>query len=177
MHTRREVLKALIVSIGGASLLTACGGEATLAPVSPLTGSGKFYNERELALVSRISDLLLPRTETPGALDVDLPAFLDQLMSEWASAATGEAHHSTLATLDAQLGNALAGDFVSADQLAAERALTEVDSAAFTSGADGSGYRGLKSLITQAYFATEAGALQEQQWVAVPGRWEPCVDL
>ena len=38
------------------------------------------------------------------------------------------------------------------------------------------GYRSLKGLITQAYFATEAGAVEEQGWVGVPGRWDPCVD-
>ena len=38
-------------------------------------------------------------------------------------------------------------------------------------------YRSLKSLITQAYFASEDGALLERKWVAVPGRWDPRVEI
>jgi hypothetical protein len=61
---------------------------------------------------------------------------------------------------------------------AAEQQLAQFDAAAF----DGrptrhSGYRSLKGLITQAYFASEDGALLEQRWVAVPGRWDPCVEI
>ena len=57
---------------------------------------------------------------------------------------------------------------------AAEQALAAVDAAHF---ADDSiqGYGGLKGLIAQAYFATEAGA-DERRWDPVPGRWEPCLD-
>jgi len=175
MVSRRDVLKTLIISVGGTSLLSACGGMASVGTLTPGT-TRRFYSEREMALLSRVSDLLLPRTETPGALDVNVPAFLDQLMAEWANRDTQASHHAALAALDTQLGIRSGGDFVSASDAAAQRALAAVDRAAF-SGEPVEGYRGLKGLITQAYFASEAGALQEQQWVAVPGRWEPCVDL
>ena len=61
---------------------------------------------------------------------------------------------------------------------ASEQRLVLLDGEAF----DGrpihySGYRSLKGLITQAYFASEDGALQEQKWVAVPGRWDPCIEI
>ncbi|HAC07925.1 MAG TPA: hypothetical protein DCF71_18940, partial [Gemmatimonadetes bacterium] len=49
---------------------------------------------------SRVSDLLLPRTETPGALDAHVPALLDQLMAEWASSDTQASHRAALAALD-----------------------------------------------------------------------------
>ena len=38
-------------------------------------------------------------------------------------------------------------------------------------------YRSLKGLITQAFFASEDGALLEQKWVAVPGIWNPRVEI
>lgn len=175
MISRRDVLKTLIVSVGGTSLLSACGGQVTLGALAP-GAPPRFYSEREMALLSRVSDLLLPRTETPGALDVQVPALLDKLMNEWANADTQAAHHDTLATLDARLRTQLGGDFLAAGDGAARETLAAVDEAAFA-GEPIEGYRNLKGLITQAYFATEAGALQEAKWVAVPGRWEPCVDV
>jgi hypothetical protein len=175
MISRRDVLKTLIVSVGGTSLLSACGGQVTLGALAP-GAPPRFYSEREMALLSRVSDLLLPRTDTPGALDVHVPALLDQLMAEWANSRTQAAHRATLAALDSRLRTHTGGDFLSASDTVALEALATVDEAAFT-GEPIEGYRSLKGLITQAYFATEAGALEERQWVAVPGSWEPCVDL
>lgn len=174
MITRRDVIKNLVISVGGTSLLAACGGRVPLETLTP-GASPRFYGDHEMAVLSRVSDLLLPRTETPGALDVEVPGILDKLMAEWASAATQAEHRAAIATLDARLSTEAGGDFVGATDTAALEALEAVDDAVF-SGERVEGYQGLKGLITQAYFATEPGAVDEQGWVAVPGRWEPCVD-
>jgi len=39
------------------------------------------------------------------------------------------------------------------------------------------GYRTVKGYISRSYFATEGGAVEELKWVAVPGRWDPSVDI
>jgi len=175
MISRRDVIKSLVISVGGSSLLSACGGRVALPVLTP-DAPLRFYGAHEMAVLSRVSDLLIPRTGTPGALDVQVPAFLDQLMSEWASRETKAEHRAALAALDAELQSRAGGDFLAASDAAAERALAAVDRAAF-GGEPVEGYRSLKGLITQAYFATEEGALEEQEWVAVPGRWDPCADL
>lgn len=171
MKTRREVLQGLIVSIGGVSMLTACGGDAEIAVST--AQSTRFYDEQELALLSRISDLLLPRTETPGALDVNVPGFLDGLMADWANTETQASHRQILAELAQRLG----ADFTTSNADIAEQRLIELDNLAFTERTGYGGYRSLKGLITQSYFASEAGALEEQRWVASPGRWDPCVEI
>jgi len=174
MITRREVIRHLVISVGGSSLLSACGGRVTLDTLAP-PAEPRFYSDRKMAVLSRVSDLLLPRTETPAALDVQVPAIMDQLMTEWASAETQAEHRAALTNLDARLGTAGGGDFVTASWRVAEDALAAVDDAAFA-GYSMDGYRSLKSLITQAYFSTEGGAVEERGWVGVPGRWVPCMD-
>ena len=170
MKTRREILKGLIVSIGGSSLLNACGGITRIVPSTSM----RFYSDQELALVSHISDLIIPRTDTPGALDVKVPGFLDSLMAEWANQETKNNHHEELKELAHMLGE----DFAVLPPDASEQQLAEFDYEAFKGRPTRySGYRSLKSLITQAYFASEEGALQEQKWVAVPGHWDPCVEI
>lgn len=172
MKTRREVLQGLIISIGGGTLLSACEGVARVIPSD--SRRMRFYSEREAALVARISDLVIPRTDTPGALDVNVPGFLDALMVDWANAQTKRNRRIELGELERLLGD----EFISAPLPEAEQLLASLDTAAFTGrAARYGGYRSLKALITQAYFASEAGALQEQRWVAVPGRWDPCVEI
>lgn len=172
--SRRDVIKHLVLSVGGSTLLGACGGRVTLDTLAP-TERPLFHTDREMAVLSRVSDLLLPRTETPGALDVQVPAILDRLMTEWAGDETKREHRATLTALDARLGAATGGDFLAASRDQAEEALATVDAAAFD-GESLDGYFALKGLIAQAYFSTEGGAVEEQGWVSVPGRWEPCLD-
>jgi hypothetical protein len=176
MKTRREVLQDMIVTIGGASMLTACGGINNVLPWDRIAEGGSFYDQREMQVVARVSDLLIPRTETPGAIDVNIPGFLDGLMTDWANAATQQDHRAMLTQLDRDLSARAGGDFLTANGADAEQALLELDAAAFLNGDDYRPYRGFKSLVTQAYFSSEAGALEVQGWVAVPGRWDPCVD-
>ena len=176
MATRREILQGLIISIGGASALTACGGIANVISTSP-GSAGRFYTAREMALVSRVSDLIIPRTDTPGALDVNVPGFLDGLMTDWASDETSNSHRQDLIQLYRELGRRAGGEFATADEATAERALTELDAEAFADNNNLGAYRSLKGYISRSYFASEDGALEELKWVAVPGRWDPAVEI
>ena len=174
MKTRREFLQGLIISVGGASALSACGDAANV--VATTAGEeGRFYTQDEMALISRISDLVIPRTETPGALDANVPGYLDALMSDWASAETQNGHRAALQLILQRL-DSLSGDFKTASEAEAV-ALSELDSDAFNGDNSLGGYRSLKGYITQSYFATEAGATEELKWVAIPGRWDPSVDI
>ena len=172
MATRRQILKGLIVSIGGGSLLNSCGG---IAQVNTSTnGITRFYTQQENAWVSRISDLVIPRTETPGAIDVNVPGFLDGLMADWANTETQRDHRNSLEKIKAQLGL----DYLTIDEDSATDRLAQLDAKAFDGRPiDFREYRSLKGLITQAYFASEDGALLEQRWVAVPGSWNPRVEI
>ncbi|MBX3175345.1 MAG: gluconate 2-dehydrogenase subunit 3 family protein [Gemmatimonadaceae bacterium] len=51
------------------------------AEVGP-SGQGVLSAD-ERATIAAIADAILPRTETPGALDVQVPAFIEILAAEW----------------------------------------------------------------------------------------------
>jgi glucoside 3-dehydrogenase (cytochrome c) hitch-hiker subunit len=176
MRTRREVLQGLIVSIGGASALTACGGVANVLSTRP-GADPRFYTSGEYALVSRISDLIIPRTDTPGAVDANVPGYMDGLMTDWASSETKNAHRDALRLIRSELDRRAGGSFMEASETAAEQVLASFDAAAFNESGDTSGYKRMKGYVTQSYFATEDGATEELKWVAIPGRWDPSVDI
>ena len=176
MKTRREFVQGLIVSVGGVAALGACSDEAGITATS-VDAPGRFHTAEAMALLNRVSDLIIPRTETPGALDVNVPGYLDGLMADWASTATRDVYRTTLQTLRQRLDRATGGDFLAVAEAPAQAALAALDAEAFGGDSSLAGYRTLKQYITQAYFATEAGALQELQWQAVPGRWDPSVAI
>jgi hypothetical protein len=176
MTTRREVLQGLIVSIGGATALTACGGVANVLSTRP-GSAARFYTSEEYALVTRISDLIIPRTETPGAVDANVPGYMDGLMTDWANNETKNAHRSALCQIKVELDRRASGNFLEASGSEAEQSLVSFDAAAFEQDGDASGYKRVKGYVSQSYFATEDGATEELKWVAFPGRWDPSVEI
>ena len=71
----------------------------------------------------------------------------------------------------------LGRNFLVVTDAKAAQQLSDLDTQAFSGASGYGGYRNLKGLITRGCFATEEGALQEQRWEAVPGRWDPCVEI
>ena len=81
---RRNLLKVLSLSTIGNTLatptvlklLTSCNtiGEKTTAFL--------FFQKEQAFMVSQLSDIILPSTKTPGALDIDTPYFLDLVLKE-----------------------------------------------------------------------------------------------
>ncbi len=173
MNTRRQVLHGLILSLGGAVALSTFQGAAASPLQAVKLGASAFYSADELALVTFLADAIIPRTDTPGAIDVGVPAYMDHLYLTWASASTQGAHRAELAAIAEHLQR-FGAPPSSGDAKGRLKALTDLDAAAFAYGADASGlggYRAVKSLIATVYYLSEPGATQELQYELVPGRW------
>ncbi|CAL4869272.1 hypothetical protein MMA231_03563 (plasmid) [Asticcacaulis sp. MM231] len=173
MTTRRQVLHGLILSLGGAAALSTFQGAAARPLQAVQPGVPAFYSADELALVTFLADAIIPRTDTPGAIDVGVPAYLDHLYLTWASAPTQGAHRAELAAIAGHLER-FGAHRTSGDTKSRLKALTDLDAAAFAYGADAAGlggYRAVKSLIATVYYLSEPGATQELQYELVPGRW------
>jgi hypothetical protein len=93
--------------------------------------------KEDLAVVERVVDIILPRTDTPGALDVGVPAFVDTMLKEVYSkeardhylkglrdfdAAAQQAHHTPFVKLEREQQKALVQRFQDA-AIADERAV------------------------------------------------------
>ena len=47
------------------------------------SGSSSFLNVDELEFITVLVDTIIPRSDTPGASDVGVPAFIDLMLAEW----------------------------------------------------------------------------------------------
>ena len=77
---RRDLLKAF----GAATALALLPHEALAAWTRVDSGQppSSGLSDAQLALVGAIADTILPRTDTPSATDVGVPAFVDVIVSE-----------------------------------------------------------------------------------------------
>jgi hypothetical protein len=77
---RRDLLRAF----GAATALALLPHDAVAAWARVATGLRPTdgLTEAQLALIGAIGDVIIPRTDTPSASDVGVPAFVDVVVSE-----------------------------------------------------------------------------------------------
>ena len=78
---RRDLLKKGIYGLAGVTLsstlistLQSCSSIEKYNPV--------YFSKIEFSLLSNIVDFIIPKTETPGAVDMKVPQFIDIIISE-----------------------------------------------------------------------------------------------
>jgi hypothetical protein len=179
--------RTAIRTLATASLLPALAPErvSALLQARQLIDSGvasdvvpAALTRRELEMVGTVADIILPRTDTPSATDVAVPAFIDLVTSEWMDDEQAEEIHSGLSALDSIATDRFGTGFV---ELGAEQQFAlvrELDEQLPEPGSDDATPEGfyptLKRLVLVGYFTTETGASQTGYRI-MPGAFGGCV--
>ena len=78
---RRDLLKKGVYGLAGvtlsSTLISTLQSCSSIEKYSPL-----YFSKTEFSLLSKIVDFLIPKTETPGALEMKVPQFMDIIISE-----------------------------------------------------------------------------------------------
>ncbi len=81
---RRELLHRAAMLLGTTLTASAASGILAGCMAMPEPGDGTrsgFFTPEEMATVTAMADQILPKTDTPGALDVGVPSFIDRMLA------------------------------------------------------------------------------------------------
>ena len=175
--TRRAAIRNAVLLLGGAIPAAQLGLlEAALAATSG-ESKPRFLDPDQFAMLERIADVIIPETDTPGAVSAGTHRFIDLLLAEWASAETQLQFVAELASIDERATELGMPGFLAGN---AEQQLQVVrlrDEEAFADGAPATFFRRLKKLVLFAYFSSEPGATQALRFDPFPGDYQPCLPL
>jgi glucoside 3-dehydrogenase (cytochrome c) hitch-hiker subunit len=121
------------------------------------------------AMLDALCDLVIPATDTPGAVAVGTPAFVRLALEH---SLGGEKSVDTLARVENELNERAGRPFLDLDPAARLTVLTEVDAAAYAQQPPASAWPTLKELILLGYYTSEIGGSQELRYELVPGRFD-----
>lgn len=114
-----------------------------------------LFRPEERALVSAVADAVLPRTDTPGALDVGVPAFVELITAEWMSERERTEFREGLAAFEAHAVAAYGRRWPALDQVQRmgelDWASMELDAATPAKRA----YRRLRGHVLHGYLTSE----------------------
>ena len=175
--TRRDALKSAVALVGGA--ITAAQLGLLRESIAAVTGDAvpTYFDSGQFATVTRIVDIVIPETDTPGAVSAGVPQFIDLLLSEWASVERQQAYAAGLCMIDARARQAGAGSFMDMEPSDQVDLLQTLDREAFADGAPNTFFRQFKKLLLFAYFSSEPGATQALRYDPFPGDYQPCLPL
>ncbi|HSR67569.1 MAG TPA: gluconate 2-dehydrogenase subunit 3 family protein [Acidobacteriota bacterium] len=139
--------------------------------------------------VSKIADMIIPPTDTAGALDVGANEFMDRLLSEWYPQNQKDFFLRGLASLDAKCQQRFSADFIDCQEDAQIEILQEEEAEAIRLSKEaGSGsiswgvfsppirhyFHMLKWMTLFAYYTSQEGMVEELGWKVIPGQYIGC---
>src|SRR5690606_22010917 len=83
--TRREVLERIAVFVGGALAVPVTAGMLAGCRATPHEAAyaPQAMSQDEFDLIASLTDVIIPATDTPGAREAGVPAFIDRLLDGW----------------------------------------------------------------------------------------------
>jgi glucoside 3-dehydrogenase (cytochrome c) hitch-hiker subunit len=188
---RRELLQHVAWLMGGAISAPAVLG--VLNGCSPKPGAGwqpAFLSKEEGAIVADIADLIVPRTDTPGAREVGVPAFIDVILKDAYPSDDQARFVSGLKDFDSEAQRVHGKPFLELSQAQRLAFLQQMHDTAADAERAQAEERDvpaserkrpfvlmMKELTLLGFFTSQVGATQVLQYVAVPGGFQACIPL
>lgn len=180
---RREALRRTALLMGGVVSAPAIMGVLQGCKAKPgLAWKPVFLNEDQASVVSQVAEIIIPRTDTPGAKDTGVPGFIDQMLKEVYSAEDQKRFTEGLQAFNDEAKKSYGDDFASLDDEDQVAFVTKVHDAAVNDSKDGDADERpfiltMKELTMLGFFTSQPGATQVLQYVAVPGAYHGCIPL
>jgi gluconate 2-dehydrogenase gamma chain len=175
---RRAALQTLLQ---GGLALTLMPGFAETAWSAIVAGAQapRVLSPTQDQMITLIADTILPRSDTPGAIDVGVPAWIDLVIAEYFSDARRARFLADLNAID-QLALSQSGAHLTAlEGSGLAKIIGPLDAACGSSDLSPAqrGYVQLKELIVHGYFTSKPVQHDLLKVVIVPGRFDADVRI
>ena len=173
--TRREAIRRTALMLGVAvtpSLLTG----VMLAQASASNRTAPAYlTAKQYENVSAIAERILPKTDTPGARDVGVAAFIDLMYGKYMTAAEKRVFADGLLEVESVGAGSNPGGFAALTPAQQDSMLKRIAEAA--QGKEGTFFHLMKELTLLGYFTSEAIGKKVLYYDPIPGRYDGCIPL
>ena len=172
MINRREALKRAGLFLGATLSASTMSGVLQAQPKGRASKSKpKNLSRTEYGLVEAIADRILPKTDTPGAVDVGVPELIDILYGDYMTEGEKKTLTQGLSAVNKASRKAEKTPFAKLDggkKDAVLRGIAESDSEFF---------KQIRELTISGYFTSEPVMKNVLNYDFIPGTWQGCVDV
>jgi hypothetical protein len=169
---RRELLKTLAVVLG-----TSLSGTAARAVLAGATATNSIkaatLDAEQMASIGQLAELIIPTTDTPGAITAGVPDFIHVIHATWYRPLERERFMVGLKALEAQALARYQRGFAACSAQQQGELLAEAESqSGDPDSVPGQFFITIKELTVFGYYTSEVGSTQELIFNPVPMRYK-----
>ncbi len=176
---RREAISSVALLLGG----TIIGSNAFLSGCKPKSEVGVSFSPEDIYLLDEISETILPATSTPGAKEAKVGEFMTVIVRDCYEEKDQTVFMDGIKKLNEACKAKHNGkEFLNASPEQRHELLVALDAEQKEyqknkkEGEPSHYFRMMKELTLWGYFSSEVGATKALRYVAVPGKYEGCID-
>jgi len=165
---RREFISGLAAMFGTAALTSNLVHAVELGLTFKASKNPVLLTKHQLNIVARISDIIIPVTDTPGAIDAGVHYYIDHIAAHWMDKKQSSQFISGISKIDADATAQYSKGFLSLDsknQVAIVQALD--DNLRLEPS-----YQTLKTYTVIGYYTSKIGMTVELNYDAIPGPYK-----
>jgi hypothetical protein len=174
---RREAISSVALLLGG----TILGADAFLSGCKPSARTVNF-TPTDIAYLDEVAETILPATATPGAKAAKVGEFMTAIVKDCYEEKDQKVFLEGMDKLNEASKKKNSKTFMDSSPEQRHNLLVDLDKEAKeyqkSKGKDDPNhyFRMMKELTLWGYFTSEIGATQALRYVAVPGKYEGCID-
>jgi hypothetical protein len=175
---RREAIEKTAWLLGSAVSASAIAGVLNGCKPSPtLNYKPVFLDESQALTIGEVAEIILPRTDTPGAKDVSVPSFIDIMLKEVYSSDEQKHFLEGLETFEKEAKDSFNKKFIDCEPSVQIGLVKKNLEAASIQSGQTPFIQTVKELTLLGFFTSEVGATQVLQYNPAPGPYQGCVPL
>ena len=173
--TRRNAIRNAVLLLGGS---------ISVAQISPLISNvaamdanyrPKFLSKHHFQMTKNLVDLIIPESDTPGALTANVHQFIDLMLDGWAASDTQLRFLDNFNNIDSRSMAMTGKIFADANKTRQIKLLEELDRESFSDNSTDIFFREFKALVVFGYYSSEDGASVELRYDRIPGGYIGCI--
>ncbi len=168
---RRDLLRAL----GAAAAFTMMPRTAQAAWETVAASPGalpRVLSDDRAELIAALCDAIIPRTDTPSATDVGVPAFIDVIVAEYYNDDERTQFLAGIDLIGMRLRRGDATSFAGLSPESQKELLDALDQPADRQAPDARAWSRLKGLVVHGYFTSERVQKDVLKTVIMPGKFD-----
>jgi gluconate 2-dehydrogenase gamma chain len=180
---RREALERAGLVLGYAVSAPLFAGIMNGCKAVPeLTYKPSFFPQDGALIISEIAEIIIPKTDTPGAKEAGVPAFIDSILGQCYSKEDQDRFLSGLKSFDDAAKKTYGDLFMDLKPAQQQEYVKKVHDEAIASFKNAERKEWpfilmMKELTVVGFFTSEPGATQVLQYAPVPGAYHGCLPL
>ena len=176
--SRREALRSMglagLAALLGPGLMPALARAADAAAQPGFSAVSHPFSPAQMAFIAAYSERIVPKTDTPGAVEAGVPAFIEMMVGDWFHTDERAAFIAGITAMEAYSQTTYRKAFAKLKPADQDATITALMNGGIP--AAGPFFDQSRQLILAGYYSSEIGETVERVYLPVPGDYDGAYD-